>query len=365
MDMPKLLIAVLLAMPALMARADETKTQETAEAKAPGKQLHAVIETKHGKIKLELYPEKAPVTCASFVNLIQKGFYNGITFHRVIPNFMIQGGDPDGTGGGGPGYRFKDEFDPDLRHDGPGVLSMANSGPGTNGSQFFITHKDTPWLNDKHSVFGKVVEGQDVVNAVKKGDEMIKVTIEGDPSALLEDQKDRIAKWNAAMAEQPPVAERIAKRKARDAKQAAARKQREEEQKKVKEKIAKDVADHVKQLESELGKTAEKSESGLYWFVMEPGTGASPKATDTVEVHYTGWLLNGNEFDSSHKRGKPATFPLNRVIKGWTEGVGMMQVGEKRKLVIPPDLAYGPRAMGNKIPANSPLVFDVELLAIK
>jgi peptidyl-prolyl cis-trans isomerase B (cyclophilin B) len=137
----------------------------------------AVIETPRGTIKLELYDDKTPQTVANFEDLAVHGFYDGLTFHRVIPDFMIQGGCPDGDGTGGPGYEFDDEFHPDLKHDGPGVLSMANSGPGTNGSQFFITHVETPWLDGKHTVFGRVIEGQKVVDATRQGDEMISVKI--------------------------------------------------------------------------------------------------------------------------------------------------------------------------------------------
>jgi peptidyl-prolyl cis-trans isomerase B (cyclophilin B) len=138
----------------------------------------ATIQTNKGTIKLELYDDKVPKTVENFETLAKKGFYDGLKFHRVIPDFMIQTGCPQGTGTGGPGYKFKDEFHKDLKHDGPGVLSMANAGPNTNGSQFFITHVATPWLDGKHSVFGKVTEGQDVVNAIKQGDVMEKVTVE-------------------------------------------------------------------------------------------------------------------------------------------------------------------------------------------
>ncbi len=137
----------------------------------------ATIETPRGTIKLELFADKTPKTVANFEKLAKKGFYDGLTFHRVIADFMIQGGCPIGNGTGGPGYTFEDEFVPELRHDGPGTLSMANAGPNTNGSQFFITHVACPWLDGKHTVFGKVLEGQDVVNAVRQGDKMIKVTV--------------------------------------------------------------------------------------------------------------------------------------------------------------------------------------------
>jgi len=143
----------------------------------------ASIETSRGTIRLELFADKAPKTVKNFEDLAAKGFYNGLKFHRVIPDFMVQTGCPQGTGTGDPGYKFADEFHPDLRHSGPGILSMANSGPNTNGSQFFITHVATPWLDGKHSVFGKVLAGQDVVNAIKQGDVMKTVTVADEPDA--------------------------------------------------------------------------------------------------------------------------------------------------------------------------------------
>ena len=158
--------------------------------------MRATIHTNKGSIELDLHPDKTPVTVANFVNLAKRGYYEGVTFHRVIANFMIQGGDPTGTGAGGPGYRFEDEFDASLRHDGPGVLSMANAGPGTNGSQFFITHGATPHLDDHHTVFGRVTSGQDVVDAIAQGDKIESVDIEGDTGPLFESQSDRLAEWN-------------------------------------------------------------------------------------------------------------------------------------------------------------------------
>ena len=164
--------------------------------------LIANFNTAQGPIRVRLFADKAPLTVANFVNLAKKGFYNGLNFHRVIPDFMVQGGCPKGTGTGGPGYKFEDECRPDLRHDKPGVLSMANAGPGTNGSQFFITHLPTPWLDGKHTVFGEVIgaEDQKVVNAVKGGDRIESISIEGDADALLAAHSARIAEWDKARA---------------------------------------------------------------------------------------------------------------------------------------------------------------------
>ena len=158
-------------------------------------QLTATFDTSRGPIKIELYPDKAPLTVANFVNLAKRGFYDGLNFHRVIADFMIQGGCPEGSGRGGPGYRFEDETSNGVKH-ARGVLSMANAGPNTNGSQFFITHVPTPWLDGKHTVFGKVTEGLDVVDAVKQGDLITKVTIEGDADAVLAAKAERVAEWN-------------------------------------------------------------------------------------------------------------------------------------------------------------------------
>jgi peptidyl-prolyl cis-trans isomerase B (cyclophilin B) len=172
----------------------------------PAGKLTAAIETEKGTITLDLYPDKAPYTVASFLNLARRGFYDGLTFHRVISDFMIQGGDPDGNGRGGPGYRFNDEFDPSLRHDSPGILSMANAGKNTNGSQFFITHKPTPWLDGKHAVFGKVTDpaGMAVVNAVKNGDRIVRITVTGDTAPLLARTADKVDGWNRILDQRFP-----------------------------------------------------------------------------------------------------------------------------------------------------------------
>ena len=162
-------------------------------------ELIAVFQTVKGDIRVKLFPIEAPLTVANFVNLTTRGYYDGLKFHRVIANFMIQGGDPDGTGAGGPGYNFADEFSPLRRHDSAGVLSMANAGPGTNGSQFFITHGPTPHLDDKHSVFGRVSSGQEVVDAIAQDDVMTRVSIEGDASDLLAAHKGQVDVWNGVL----------------------------------------------------------------------------------------------------------------------------------------------------------------------
>jgi peptidyl-prolyl cis-trans isomerase B (cyclophilin B) len=163
--------------------------------------LIATFETARGPLKVRLFPDKAPLTVANFVNLAKRGFYDGLSFHRVIPDFMVQGGCPRGTGTGGPGYRFEDECRPDARHDKPGVLSMANAGPGTNGSQFFITHVPTPWLDGKHTVFGEVTgaDDQKIVDAIRMGEKIDRVTIEGDADKVLTAHADRIAEWNRTL----------------------------------------------------------------------------------------------------------------------------------------------------------------------
>lgn len=184
----------------------ESTKQKASESpeKAPDaserrKRLEAQLETTKGTIVLELLSKDAPITVANFVNLANRKYYDGVVFHRVIADFMIQGGDPTGTGRGGPGYRFEDEFESGRKFDRPGILAMANAGPGTNGSQFFITHVPTPHLNNKHTIFGLVKEGQEIVDSIARGDKIVALKIVGDATELLEKQKDRIAKWNAIM----------------------------------------------------------------------------------------------------------------------------------------------------------------------
>ena len=305
--------------------------------------IHAKIETTKGNIILNLEFEKTPMTVANFIGLAEgkikndakplgTPYFNGVVFHRVIEDFMIQGGDPTGTGRGGPGYNFPDEIDPTLKHDGPGVLSMANAGPGTNGSQFFITHKETPWLDGKHTVFGKVIEGQDIVNAIEQNDAILNMTITR--------TGEKAENFDAAkiFSEQLEIIEQKEKEKAA----------------KAKEEIDK------------ISKGATTTKSGLKYFILEKGDGEKPKKGDMVSVHYTGLFLDGTKFDSSVDRGTPFEFHLGagRVIKGWDEGVALLNIGDKAKFIIPPDLAYGSRGAGGVIPPNATLIFEVELLGI-
>jgi peptidyl-prolyl cis-trans isomerase B (cyclophilin B) len=161
--------------------------------------IKITLHTTAGDIKARIFASQVPVTSANFLNLAKRGYYNGVSFHRVIANFMIQGGDPTGTGSGGPGYKFADEIDRSLKHSKPGIFSMANAGPNTNGSQFFITHLPTPHLDGKHAVFGEVITGQDVVNKIAKGDKINSITIEEDTTALFESQKDNVEHWNSIL----------------------------------------------------------------------------------------------------------------------------------------------------------------------
>jgi Peptidyl-prolyl cis-trans isomerase (rotamase) - cyclophilin family len=311
----------------------------------PGDGLFARIETSKGEILCRLHYREAPLTVMNFVGLAEgtlkssregKPFYDGLTFHRVIADFMIQGGDPAGNGTGGPGYAFPDEFHPTLRHNKPGILSMANSGPNSNGSQFFITHKETPWLDDRHAVFGEVVSGQQTVDAIRQGDLIRKIRIirngaEAQAFKVTQEAFDAmIADFN-----------NIHVRRIQDT------------------VLAKRYPD------------AKKNESGLWYVVRREGRGAKPRAGQTVQVHYSGYLLSGRKFDSSVDRGQPFSFQVGtgKVIRGWDEGLMDMLPGEQRTLIIPPHLAYGPQGINSQgqmiIPSWAFLVFDVELLSVK
>lgn len=318
--------------------------------------MYAKFETNKGTIYAVLEYVKTPMTVANFVGLAEgtikntakaEGvpYYDGLKFHRVIPNFMIQGGCPLGTGTGDPGYKFPDETDASLKHSGPGILSMANSDPqgsklpfsnkgNTNGSQFFITHVKTDWLDGLHTVFGHVIEGQDVVNKIAGNDSISHLVIlrKGKEAEAFDAAKTfEFEKGNvSAKAEAKAKAEKEAMEKT---------------------------------LNDSYG-SAQKTASGLRYIVEKEGTGKSPLATDQVTVHYSGYLLNGTKFDSSVDRGQPATFPLNQVITGWTEGLQLMKEGGKTKFIIPAELGYGAAGAGGVIPPNAWLVFDVELIKV-
>ena len=307
------------------------------------KGMYAKINTTKGDILIKLEYEKTPLTVANFVALAEGTmennkkdlgipYYDGLKFHRVIADFMIQGGCPDGTGAGSPGYSFADEFHPDLKHDKSGVLSMANSGPSTNGSQFFITHKETPWLDGKHSVFGYVVEGMDVVNSIVQDDLINTITIIREGSSA----KSFIA-IDIFKAE------------------------KEKNDRITAEKEMKAIEEMKK-----LSEGATVTSSGLAYKVINKGSGTiHPSAKSTVRVHYTGKLVDGTIFDSSVQRGEPVEFPLNRVIAGWTEGVQLMVIGDKWTFIIPGNLAYGKRGIPQAgIGPNATLIFEVELLDI-
>ena len=330
-------------VPAPATEPELEKAPAAAEMTEPG--IYATFSTSKGEIVCKLEYEKTPLTCANFIGLAEGKlkntakeagvpYYDGLNFHRVINYFMIQSGCPEGNGRGGPGYKFPDEIDASLKHTGPGILSMANAGPGTNGSQFFITHVATPHLDGKHTVFGSVVKGMDIVNAIEKGDALEKLTITRVGEAA-----------EAFSADQATFDDLLVNF-----------------DKFAKERAEKAVSEQKKQM-AKMFPGAEKTASGLMFVVKEEGTGEKPDSGATVTVHYTGKLLDGTVFDSSVERGQPFAFPVGtgRVIPGWDEGILMMKQGGKRTLVIPPNLGYGARGAG-PIPPNSWLVFEVELV---
>jgi cyclophilin family peptidyl-prolyl cis-trans isomerase len=308
--------------------------------------LMAKLETSRGSILIQLEYEKAPLTVANFVGLAEGKiinsqrspgvpFYDGLTFHRVVPGFVIQGGDPLGNGTGNPGYQFPDEFDPDLRHNKAGVLSMANSGPNSNGSQFFITLGAQPHLDGHHSVFGHVIEGLDLLDRINAGDRINKITIIRQGSKAKQFTVDQVTfekRLNAAIEKGKFAME--------------------------KEKMA--IMEQIKSRWPDVETTA----SGLMYKIVRPGTGPRPAAGCTVKAQYLGKLLSGEKFDSSYDRNEPFSFVLGagQVIKGWDEALADMRKGEKRILVIPPELGYGARGAPPVIPANAYLTFEIELI---
>lgn len=330
--------------------------------------LYANFQTSKGNMIVKFEDKKSPVTVANFVGLAEgkidntakpKGtpFYDGTIFHRVIKDFMIQGGDPKGTGMGDPGYKFDDERN-DLQHTGKGILSMANSGPNTNGSQFFITEVATPWLNGKHTIFGEVVNGEDVIDAianVEKGPqdkpktdvvlEKVSVFSKGDEykgydaAKIFNEGKSKIKENNAAIL----------------AKLEAEKKKKEEE-----------FAANQQKLVEELKAGMTKTDSGLYYKITHKTEGKKANAGDHVLVHYAGKLVDGSEFDSSFKRNEPLEIPIGvgQVIKGWDEGILLLNEGESATLLIPAELAYGSRGAGGVIPPNAWLIFDVQLVKV-
>ncbi|MDX1651361.1 MAG: peptidylprolyl isomerase [Brumimicrobium sp.] len=334
------------------------------------KGLYAEIITDRGTIFLKLYPEQAPLTVANFVGLAEgklkvfdtikhtEPYYDSVKFHRVISDFMIQGGDPTGTGSGGPGYKFFDEADNGLKHL-QGALSMANAGPNTNGSQFFITHVATPHLDGRHTVFGQVLEGQSVVDAIQQNDYMREVNIirKGlkykwfyNPSKIFREQYEILEKKEKR--EQEKIAKLQAQEKVRLI----------EAQGQTKEKYKEYFYGLIKQDHPQ----AVQTESGLVYLVEQQGTGEKPEKGDKVSLHYTGTFLFGDKFDSSLDRGQPLEFDylVMNLIPGFNEGVGLASEGTKIKLFIPYYLAYGERGRRPSIPPHADLIFDLEILEV-
>ena len=317
---------------------------------ALGDGIFARIITSKGEIVVKLEYQKTPMTVCNFVALAEgkmttaggKPFYNGLSFHRVINDFMIQGGDPLGNGSGGPGYKFPDEIDVTLRHNKPGILSMANAGPGTNGSQFFITHVPTPHLDGKHTVFGNVVKGQDVVNAIRQGDKITKIEIIRNGSQANAFKTDQAA-FDALV------------RNAGSAAAAKAKATRDNDIAEINRKYPNTTA----------------SPSGLKYIIQKQGTGAKPSKGSTAVVNLKGMLLSGQYFTNTDLAGGAQEIPVGsgRIIPGLDESISDMTKGEKRTVIVPPESAYGERgldsAQGNIIPPNSFVIFEIELVGIK
>lgn len=320
--------------------------------------LYANLQTSKGNMLVKLEDKKSPVTVANFVGLAEgkidnkakgKGvpYYDGTIFHRVIENFMIQGGDPQGTGMGDPGYKFEDEKN-DLKHTGKGILSMANSGPNTNGSQFFITQVATPWLDGKHTIFGKVVSGENIIDEIAKVEKNAQDKPKTDvvlEKVSIFSKGDEYKSYDAAKTFNDGKAKIQENNKNFAAKQ---------------EEAAKKQLDVLKA-------GMETTPSGLMYKINKKGTGKKAEKGNTVSVHYAGRLTNGNEFDNSFKRGEPIEFPVGAgmVIRGWDEGLLMLNEGDEATFLIPPDLGYGARGAGGVIPPNAWLIFDVQLVKVK
>jgi peptidylprolyl isomerase len=357
----KLFVALLSLFVATAAIAGDGEKKKKAKKPKLEKGMYAEFKTTKGNIIISLEYDKVPMTVANFVGLAEgdfivddtieykEPFYDGLKFHRVIDNFMIQGGDPQGNGSGGPEHRFHDEIVESLKHSGPGILSMANSGPNTNGSQFFITHKDTPWLDGKHTVFGHVIHGQDVVNAIVKDDIMEEVKII---------RKGKIAKkWDATehfKVVRDSILE-IEKAKQAEFEKIAAMSQEEYGNFMYEEVLKTDPS-------------AKLSSSGLVYSIANPGDELKPEEGTTMTVHYRGtFRKDGKQFDASYDRGQPMTFKykVQRMIPGFEEGLGMLGKGGKARLIIPYYAAYGAKGRPGAIPPYSDLVFDIEIVDLK
>jgi peptidyl-prolyl cis-trans isomerase A (cyclophilin A) len=365
------------------------KTTDLASTPITGNGIFAEFNTNKGTILVQLEYTKTPITVANFISLAEgtntfvkadlkgKPYYNGLKFHRVIKDFMIQGGDPLGTGSGDPGYKFKDEFVPDLKHSKPGILSMANSGPGTNGSQFFITHKDTPWLDGKHTVFGQVLSGQEVVNKIEQNDVINTLTII---------RKGPEAKsFNAVKVFTDYFGNKAEDDKKQALIEAEKRRLQAAEQAKIEEEYnAKYAPVKAAKLAyfNGIKATATKTESGLVYKIMQKGTGIKPAEGTQVFVNYAGYLEDGTMFDSSYEavakeygkydenRAKangyqPFPFQYGNkggLIPGFLEGLNAMSFGDKAILFIPSNLGYGERGAPGAIPPNANIIFEVEML---
>jgi len=322
--------------------------------------IYAEINTSKGQIVCVLEHIKTPMTVGNFVGLaegklkvdskeITKPYYNGLSFHRVIKDFMIQGGCPKGDGTGDPGYKFYDEIVPELKHIGPGILSMANSGPATNGSQFFITHKATPWLDGKHTVFGHVIKGQDIMEAVQQGDkiESIKIVRVGEGAK----NWNANAEFNKVYA---PIKAEEDKKNATYAKIAA---MSEDEYKTF-------MYAEVKKIH----KKAKMTASGLVYVMEKKGKKLKPVDGSKVSLHYTGsFRSDGKKFDSSKDRGQPMDFNFKkqRMIPGFEEGIALLGAGGKAKVFIPYFQAYGKGGRPGAIPPYSDLIFDIEVISVE